>query len=153
VKEEFAIVHGYKTGVYIPNNYNFYLDERGYFHSFEEKIGKEVYSPAQETYCIEHATKGGIVYGYTFFRIIPKTHYLEKKFLFNRWAMVISSIFLILTIMYYIFSKETAKVFGKTLICFCTALLILFVILTYCTFKPKLNVRSTMTTCKIIGKY
>lgn len=150
---EYAIIHGYKTKIYIPNARNYHLDDHGNFYSFQEKIGNEVYPPEEETYCIEHATKNGRVYGHTLFRIFPQTEYIEKKFLFNRWAMIASNIFLTITVLYYVLSKETRKVFGKTLVSFCSALFTLFVVLTYCTFKPRLNTRKTLTTCKIIGEY
>ncbi|KAJ8915634.1 hypothetical protein NQ315_003418 [Exocentrus adspersus] len=148
---EFAVIHGYTTGVYIPKIKNYHIDDQGNFYSFQEKLGNEVYTPEEETYCIEHATKAGRVFGHTLFRIVPQAEYIEKKFLYNRWAMVVSNIFLIITIIYYVFSKETRKVFGKTLVSFCSALFVLFVIIVYCTFKSKLNTRKTMTTCKAIG--
>ncbi|KAJ8958953.1 hypothetical protein NQ318_019724 [Aromia moschata] len=147
--DDIALVHGYETGVYIPTKFNFYLDERGNFYSYEEKIGNKMYPADEETYCIEHATKNGIIYGYTLFRIIPKTEsFIEKKFLFNRWAMVVSCVFLILTIMYYVISGERNKVFGKILISFCTSLLVLFVLLIYSAFKSDLKLLGAKTLCK-----
>lgn len=151
---DYAIIHGYKTKVYIPEIKNYHLDAQGNFYTFQDKIGNKVYFPEEETYCIEHATKNGRIYGHTFFRIFPQTEYImESKFLFNRWAMVVSNIFLVMTVIYYIVTKETRKVFGKTLVSFCSALFTLFIVLIYSTVKPKLNTKRTMATCKSIGKY
>ncbi|KAJ8978579.1 hypothetical protein NQ317_015996 [Molorchus minor] len=148
--DDFAVIHGYKSTVYIPARSEYHLDEKGNFYSYDDKIGNTIYPPEEETYCIEHATKNGITYGHTLFRIIQQNDGVNKKFLFNRYAMIISCVFLILTVTFYAISSERKKVFGRILMSFCIALFVLFTLLTYCTFKLNLN-SIRRATCKTIG--
>lgn len=151
--DDFAIIHGYDTGVYLPFTRNFFIDISGVFHNNVTSIS---YPPEEEVYCIEHATKDNYDLGYELFRMFPKSKQekpMDLKFHFNRYAMIISGIFLILTIMYYVLKKEVRKMFGKVLVSFCLSLVILYGVLVFFTYEGKLHYEKTRTICKAMGSY
>ncbi|CAG9833810.1 unnamed protein product [Diabrotica balteata] len=150
LKDDVAIIHGRPGAVYLePNVSSFYLDEHGNFYS---KKTESVYPRKEHPYCIEHATKNGINYGHKYFGfLVGKNPPMASKFYWNRAAMIFSGICLILTILFYVISRETKKIFGKILVCFCFSLLFLYSFLVYHTFNMNLHYKPTKTTCKVIG--
>ncbi|CAG9767913.1 unnamed protein product [Ceutorhynchus assimilis] len=156
--DDFVIVHGYTGKIYLqPLSWDFNLDSMGVFRLFDEKIGNEIYEATEETYCIEHATKNGIEYGHRLFRMYPKTQ-IEEKYFINGYVMIVSTVFLILTIMFYICFGETKKLFGKTLVSFSVCLALNFLVLIYSTFnlddiKEKLEVCYTLGFLLLYGEF
>lgn len=151
---DFSVIHGYQTAVYRPTNLEFHLDIYGNFYSTQEKNDfVTIFSSKEETYCIEHATLDGVDLGHLIFRIFQKEEEeIETKFFFNRWAMVLSGIFLVLTIVQYSVTRQTRTMFGKILICFCLSLLLLYCLLVFSTFKMNLHYKKTLSICKSLGE-
>ncbi|XP_056635981.1 G-protein coupled receptor Mth2-like [Diorhabda sublineata] len=150
-EDDIAIIHGYPVGkVYRELDVSpFYLDEKGNFHDTKTD---SIFPLKEQPYCLEHATKNGINFGSVYFGFfISDNPPLATKFLWNRAAMIVSGVFLLLTIIFYVVSNETRKVFGKTLVCFCCSLLFLYTALVYHTFKTNLHYKPTKTLCKFIG--
>ncbi|VEN57000.1 unnamed protein product [Callosobruchus maculatus] len=153
-QDEFATVHGYSPLYPILRSMKYQLDNKGTFF-VRDGDGNRTYYSSERSYCFEHATKGGRILGYVLFRFFPDVEDvpLNTKFLVNRWAMMVSGVFLVVTILFYIFTEETKKVFGKCLVSLCFALLILFVMLAaYIPFKKKLLEKRHSHICKTIGK-
>ncbi|KAF7274766.1 hypothetical protein GWI33_012561, partial [Rhynchophorus ferrugineus] len=146
--DEFAIIHGYSGKIYLqPSDWEFHLDSRGVFRLFDEKIGNEIYEPTDDTYCIEHATKNGIDFGHRLFRKLPEK---EVKYVINGYIMIVSSAFLLATVVIYVVLGETRKLFGKILVSFCCSLMFTFFLLVYTTFYFG-SVKPGGYTCRIIG--
>nr|XP_023016756.1 probable G-protein coupled receptor Mth-like 10 [Leptinotarsa decemlineata] len=150
ITDDFAIIHGHPGKVFLDRRISqFFLDEKGNFHN---KLSGETYPLTQQTYCIEHATKNKAVLNHRYFGIIMDSNPpLQTKFQLNRWTLVVSDIFLVVTMAYYIFAGETRKVFGKTLVSFCLAIFILYALIVFTTFKTKLHYKKNKLLCKIIG--
>ncbi|XP_028136498.2 G-protein coupled receptor Mth isoform X1 [Diabrotica virgifera virgifera] len=150
LKDDIGIIHGRPGAVYLePNVSLFYLDEDGNFYS---KKTESIYPRKEHPYCIEHATKNGINYGHKYFGfLVGRNPPMPSKFYWNRAAMIFSGICLMLTILFYVISRETKKIFGKILVCFCLSLLFLYSCLVYHTFHMNLHYKPTKTTCKVIG--
>ncbi|XP_050511845.1 G-protein coupled receptor Mth isoform X3 [Diabrotica virgifera virgifera] len=152
LKDDIGIIHGRPGAVYLePNVSLFYLDEDGNFYS---KKTESIYPRKEHPYCIEHATKNGINYGHKYFGfLVGRNPPMPSKFYWNRAAMIFSGICLMLTILFYVISRETKKIFGKILVCFCLSLLFLYSCLVYHTFHMNLHYKPTKTTCKVIDNY
>ncbi|KAH1014340.1 hypothetical protein HUJ04_003188 [Dendroctonus ponderosae] len=148
--DDVAIVHGYMGQIYLqPMEWTYHLDFKGVFHGVDEIIGNQIYEATEQTYCIEFAMKDGVNFGHRLFRIFPETE-IEEKYVINGYVMIISSIFLLLTIIFYVCSGETKKLFGKTLVSFCVCLFVMFLILIYSTFYME-KVKEDITVCHIFG--
>ncbi|KAG5889457.1 hypothetical protein JTB14_016437 [Gonioctena quinquepunctata] len=148
--DDFAIIHGYPGKVFLdPSISEFSLDRKGHFHNGKTD---EIFPPEKPVYCIEHATKRNRTLSHKYFgQYAGASPPLTKKFVLNRVAMIISGIFLIVTMIFYIFTRETKKVFGKALVGFCFTLLMLYGCLVYYTFKRDLHYKNNKFACKTIG--
>jgi hypothetical protein len=137
INASFVVVHGYAPPLYSlqPHRFHFHLDDEGMFIMTEIDEGKvnvtKHYTVDQSVYCIEHALKK-TMNSFYFFRGFPEQ--TQTKFLYTRVAMAISCVFLMLTILYYCCSNEKQTVFGKTLISYCTASFMAFLVLCYLAF-------------------
>lgn len=88
---------------------------------------------------------------YLTFRRYPDAQ-IEDKYIINGYVMIISSVFLFLTILFYACSGEAKKLFGKTLVSFCVCLILTFFILIYSTFSLE-AVKEDATLCHTFGNY
>ncbi|CAH1998808.1 unnamed protein product [Acanthoscelides obtectus] len=152
-QDNFAIIHGYSPLYPIQHYMKYRINSRGTFF-VSDRDGNKTYLASERSYCFEHATKGGRTLGYVLFRFFPNIEDvpLDTKFMVNRWAMAISVVFLLITSLFYIFTKETRKVFGKCLVSLCFSLLILFVMLAaYIPFKKNLLEKRYSHVCKSVG--
>lgn len=156
--DSFAIVHDRLNSPFYPlqpQKMQFYLDSKGVFSMIEidKFVGKinvtEKYRVDQKAYCIEHVVKGSMN-NYFFFREYPKQE-VQTKYVYTSIAMAISCIFLVLTILYYCFSNEKQTLFGKTLISYCLAYLLTFLLLSYFTLVEFAEGHNE-NTCTIFGK-
>lgn len=129
----------------------FNLSKTGLFNMMEteKSTGRNIsklYQIGDGGYCIEHASKGTFN-NYAFFREFPKEQ-IDLKFIYTRVAMAISCVFLLLTIIYYCFSKEKRTAFGKTLISYCSVSLLAFLLLSYLSFDLR---PATKDVCIVLG--
>nr|DAC74017.1 TPA_exp: secretin G protein-coupled receptor Mthl2 [Tribolium castaneum] len=157
VNGSFAIVHdGYNSPLYplSPQTMEFYLDAKGVFRMEEkdEFVGKinvtKEYKVDENGYCMEHALKGSRN-NYFIFRKYPDQK-VQTKYVYTSIAMIISCVFLVLTILYYCFSNEKQTLFGKTLISYCFTYLLTFLLLSYFTLVEFAK-GHYQTTCSVFA--
>ncbi|CAH1118011.1 unnamed protein product [Phaedon cochleariae] len=125
------------------NQFKFTLDRNGKFTEFTKKgnLSEDVYN--MNSYCIEHSQ--GRVNGYFFFRCFQDQESILSKFDITFWPLVLSCIFLVLTIFVYVVLKETKKMFGKILVNYCVAMLFVFTSLTV----AQMNNRPGRAECRM----
>ncbi|CAH1118010.1 unnamed protein product [Phaedon cochleariae] len=137
--DDFAIIHGYPATNrvhMVPKPPQFPKGQKSH----------------NNPYCIEHATKNNSTYGHLYFGlIVASSPPMPTKYLLNRAAMILSGIFLVLTMIFYVGTKEIRKVFGKALVSLCLSLLALYIMLVYYTFTSDLHHKKNIVKCKVIG--
>lgn len=150
--EPFAIVHNTtfcngKFYLMSESRYIFNLEKNGELKYWRNITNSFVIDEPTNTtgYCIEHAYRPNSK-GYFFFNCIQKNAD-KPKFQYTKWPKILSCIFLVLTIIIYIFLKQTKKLFGKILINYCVGTLCLYSLLTYAQFDLQPNDFS----CQIVG--
>ncbi|CAH0557626.1 unnamed protein product [Brassicogethes aeneus] len=136
-----VLVHGYqgRPTILPRNDKNHKLFKNGTFlENYNNQT--QLFLIHDGAYCIEHAvkkTKKLNIDNYALFLILPleiKAKPIPLKIIINRYLLCISCSFLFLTIAFYTVSKEIEKLFGKTLISLCVALLVTFILLIYLGF-------------------
>ncbi|XP_060518274.1 G-protein coupled receptor Mth2-like [Cylas formicarius] len=114
------------------NTISYTIDKDGvfkYYHNYSGTFIEKTYDHPQ-SYCIEHAVKKEKnIAGYHIFNCHSQTEVIAK-FEFTLWAKIASVIFLVITIVCYIAMGETRNTFGKILINYCVAMMLLMLILT-----------------------
>lgn len=130
---------------YGPDKKNkYFMDKNGIVHFFLNDREYE-FSPDIESYCIEKVEGMGAMDGYNFF--FCGVDY-SAKFAVSRILLIFSTIFLVATIIGYIFLEETRNVYGKTLMCYCSSLLFGYICLLIVQFHPYFD----NVSCKLLGK-
>ncbi|KAF5289044.1 hypothetical protein FQA39_LY03923 [Lamprigera yunnana] len=144
--EPFSVVQGHSCRHYIVElDWNYTLDELGYLNL---DLGDEidVQSPLETSYCFDEVDMGPTV-GRRLFLCFKHDTNESPKYKVSRVCLILSSIFLILTLLGYIFVPEMQNLHGKTLMCNCASLLVAFTILAVLQFYPRFD----GSTCKVIG--
>lgn len=97
-------------------------------------------------YCVEHVQhqKPHLNGDKVLLCVLPPT----QKFLYTRVAMVISCVFIALTIIVYLWLHEKRNLFSKTLITYCVSLFLMYTNLAYVQFNKNIPT----TACTGIGK-
>nr|XP_023016750.1 probable G-protein coupled receptor Mth-like 2 [Leptinotarsa decemlineata] len=126
------------------NEFNFTLHSGGTFTEFYSEGYHEVDVGDLHSYCVEHSKKNGFE-GFFFFYCFPESDDSSTKFDYTFWPMVMSCIFLVLTIFIYVALKETRKMFGKILVNYCMATFFSFAFL----IVAQLNDTPTAEECQI----
>ncbi|KAJ8915633.1 hypothetical protein NQ315_003417 [Exocentrus adspersus] len=111
--------------------YAYHLDENGTFELWHNKSKSFIAYEVSDlnSYCIEHAQTPSFS-GYYFFMCFAENP-PAKKFEYTLWPKILSSIFLVLTVLVYIILHETRNMFGKLLVNYCFAVFFDNVLLTY----------------------
>ncbi|KAF7275369.1 hypothetical protein GWI33_011820 [Rhynchophorus ferrugineus] len=127
-KDDYELIYGTKCpGVSLMprNTIQYSITKTGNFRYYknytESFIEEDVLSFTN--YCIEHATKGKLV-GYFLF-MCYKTPEISAKFTYTFWVKILSCVFLVFTVLIYVFLGETKSTFGKILISYCTTVFFL----------------------------
>lgn len=142
----FAILQPQLCQKYIAKEaHEFYIDEIGTIHMKEGKDWNE-YDALSDTYCMEHLERGNMS-GYTFFLCIKSS---TAEYNVRGTCLIISAVFLLLTIIGYLILPELTNLYGKTLIIYCTCLMVASIFLAVALFENSVDLESTM--CNFIGK-
>lgn len=104
-------------------------------------------SPFENTYCYEHL-EFGMINGTTLFICFAYQDKNRIEFQISRVTLLLSSIFLVLTLLAYILLPEMQNLHGKTLMCHCGSLLVAFIILVVLQFHPVIK----GPACKGLGE-
>lgn len=122
------------------------MDEWGNLHLRVKDVLKE-YKPYEEMYCVEHVQSADphLSGDRVLLCVIPPT----QKFLYTRVAMIISCIFIALTIIVYLWLQEKRNLFSKTLISYCVSLFLMYTNLAYVQFNKNIPT----VACTTIGKF
>lgn len=110
----------------MKNTIQYNLDEWGNINLLELNQWK-YYKANENVYCVENHQNGTINEDIVLMCMIPPS----QKYNYTRIAMCISCIFILLTIISYIWLLENFNVFSKAVISYCISLLITFLLLTY----------------------
>jgi hypothetical protein len=134
--DHFTVRHGYACRIYLLEPIiQYYLDTDGTLYAFSNYSNSFIpYGIDNEnSYCIEHALTQNLN-NFEFFMCFPDEP-TRGKFLVTRWAKILSCIFIVATIAVYIFLPEMLNLFGKTLLSYCTAILVAFLLFIYTDFQ------------------
>lgn len=98
-------------------------------------------------YCVEHVehTNPQLSGDRVLLCVLPPI----QKFLYTRVAMVISCIFIALTIIVYVWLQEKRNLFSKTLVTYCVSLFVMYTNLAYVQFNKDIPTAA----CTGIGKF
>ncbi|KAJ8978578.1 hypothetical protein NQ317_015995, partial [Molorchus minor] len=143
----YAVIHNRSCKIYMmkEENYRFKLDERGVFSFWQNTTESFVYESIDnfKSHCIEYTQKP-TVHGYFFFKCFSEKA-VNNKYKYTLYPKVLSCLCLILTIVFYVYLKETKRMFGKVLVNYCLVLLIENAVLAY----AQNNLTPTYLECQI----
>lgn len=143
ISESFAIIHKkYTCRMYIlrESRINFYIASNGTFYAFSNKTNSyESYGIDKKSYCIEHVQKQKQNLNDFKFFMCFNDDPPKLKFLAERWAKILSCIFLVLIIAIYLFFPEMLNLFGLILLTYCITILATFIIFVYVQFETDLS--------------
>lgn len=127
-------------------DWDYTIDEMGNANiDLDGKI--DIHSPFDQTYCFENVHIGEVQSR----RLFLCFKYLDKNLIeyqISRIVLIFSCLFLILTLIGYIFLPEMQNLHGKTLMGHCISLLIAFSLLVVLQFYHEIE----GVPCKLIGK-
>lgn len=142
----FGIIHGSTCKKYAAtSSIDYKVDEWGYLHLREKGVLK-TYKPSEEMYCVEHVehSNSRLSGDKVLLCVLPPV----SKFNYTRVAMVVSCVFIVLTIIVYIWLHEKLNLFSKTLISYCVSLFVMYANLAYVQFNKDIE----KNACTNIGK-
>ncbi|CAH2003758.1 unnamed protein product [Acanthoscelides obtectus] len=148
--DPFAIISNRTCSkIYLMNEkrYTFTLKKNGAFSYWQNTSNAFVNETIEDpfSYCIEHSTRANLT-GFFFFKCFKEIPY-KDKFRHTLWPKILSCVFLGLTILIYLLLKETNNLFGKILMNYCTATLLLFMFLVY----AQVNLETNDVHCRTLG--
>lgn len=126
------------------DRHKFTLDEDGLLH-LEVKNETTIYHADDKMYCMEHVDMKDKHGDYFFFCLTKEDN---TKFLIKGSLMIVSCVFLLVTIAGYIILPELQNLYGRTLICYCSSLMTAFIFLIIAIFYSDLS----GTPCVVIGE-
>ncbi|CAG9855505.1 unnamed protein product [Phyllotreta striolata] len=143
----YAIIHNRtcKQIYKMPSDANITVHKNGSFTELIDKTYKTEDVADANSYCIEHFSRKATS-GYYFFHCFSESEELTK-FDFSKWPLMLSCVFLLITIVVYVVIKEYKKMFGKILIHYCLASFILFALLLWNNLVENIS----STNCQIIS--
>lgn len=144
--DNFGIIHGSTCKKYAAtSSIDYNVDEWGYLHIKVKGVPK-TYKPHEEMYCVEHVehSRSLLSGDKVLLCVLPPT----PKFNYTRVAMLVSCVFIILTVIVYIWLHEKLNLFSKTLISYCVSLFLMYANLAYVQFNKDIG----KSACTGIGK-
>lgn len=127
------------------DNIIFNVDERGNLNLWQLNSWRR-YKPNEEMYCVEHVEhrRQSLAGDKLLLCVNPPL----QKYNYTRIAMIISCIFILLTIASYVWLLENCNLFSKILMSYCTSLFLTYALLTYVQFHEV----GGGTVCAVLGK-
>ncbi|KAF7274955.1 hypothetical protein GWI33_012382, partial [Rhynchophorus ferrugineus] len=148
---DFEIIYGTKCpriSVIRYNNFQYQITKNGsfrYFYNYtKEFVEQDVLN--LKSYCIEHVQKGNMQ-GYFLFDCYEAE--IKEKYTYTMGFKILSAVFLLLTMIIYVYTGETKNIFGKILISYCVSILFLMITL----LVAHVNLNQTLLECKIRGYF